>query len=204
MKRSIISVLMLGCAMSQANANAFHINPSQVPSPSMRTFGQSKMPIGYVRFCQKYAAECAPKQRQDLIPLTEERWRQMLSVNFSTNSSIAPRTDMETYGLEEAWEVPTVQGDCEDYALLKKKRLEALGFPASSLLMTVGLNSDRGGHAVLTVTTDMGDFILDNLETKILSWKDAEIYYLKRQSPDNPNRWESLFDPTMGSPVPQS
>lgn len=204
MNRVIIAALTLISAIGQANANAFHFNPSQRPSQSMQTFGQSRMPIGYARFCQKYADECTQKEKEGRLQLTEQRWRQMLAVNFSTNTDIAPRTDMEIYGVEEAWEIPTVEGDCEDYALLKKKRLEALGFPASSLLMTVGLNADRGGHAVLTVTTDRGDFVLDNLEAKILSWKDTEIYYLKRQSPDDPNRWENLFDPAMGSPIPQS
>ena len=58
--------------------------------------------------------------------------------------------------------------------------------------MTVGKDSKGGGHAVLTVVTDLGDFVLDNIEQKVLLWQDAEIYFLKRQSESNPNTWVSL------------
>jgi predicted transglutaminase-like cysteine proteinase len=58
--------------------------------------------------------------------------------------------------------------------------------------MTVGRDADGGGHAVLTVVTDMGDFILDNQEPRVLLWRDAELTYLKRQSQEDPNDWVSL------------
>lgn len=47
---------------------------------------------------------------------------------------------------------------------------------------------------MLTVVTDMGDFILDNFEPKVLPWKDTEIYYLKRQSQTGLNRWVGLVN----------
>ncbi|WP_273033215.1 transglutaminase-like cysteine peptidase [Pseudaminobacter soli (ex Zhang et al. 2022)] len=52
-------------------------------------------------------------------------------------------------------------------------------------------NAKGGGHAVLTVVTDLGDFILDNREQKVLLWKDTD---LKRQSQEDLNRWVSLVD----------
>ena len=58
--------------------------------------------------------------------------------------------------------------------------------------MTVVYDENGGGHAVLTVVTDKGDFILDNQAEKVLRWQDAELTYLKRQSADNPNIWEKL------------
>ena len=58
---------------------------------------------------------------------------------------------------------------------------------------------DNADDGKLRVTFDdddpvLGDFILDNLEQKVLLWKDTEIYYLKRQSGEDLNRWVSLVN----------
>ena len=45
---------------------------------------------------------------------------------------------------------------------MKRKRLMARGWPTSSLLITVVRDEMGEGHAVLTVRTMQGDFILDN------------------------------------------
>ena len=70
--------------------------------------------------------------------------------------------------------------------------LNESGLPLGSLLLTVGRDAEGGGHAVLTVVTDNGDFILDNQNKKVLLWQDAEISFLKRQSQGDPNLWVSL------------
>lgn len=194
MNKTVLSLLVLLLSATASFANAVHLNPARSSSSySMRTFGDTKMPIGYYNFCSKYPSECETQPSDPFFVLTRERWQQILEVNFRANSEVAPRSDMQVYGVEEAWEFPQTEGDCEDYVLLKKKRLVELGFPAAALLITVALDANRGGHAVLTVATDRGDFILDNLESKVLLWKDAEIYYLKRQSSSDPNTWESLL-----------
>lgn len=48
------------------------------------------------------------------------------------------------------------------------------------------------GHAVLTVRTSLGEFILDNLETKVLSFADTDYTYLKRQSAENSGVWVTI------------
>ncbi|HXV30629.1 MAG TPA: transglutaminase-like cysteine peptidase, partial [Sinorhizobium sp.] len=50
------------------------------------------------------------------------------------------------------------------------------------------------GHAVLTVRTDRGDFILDNMRSKVLLWSETEYTFLKRQSSENAGRWVKLQD----------
>ena len=71
---------------------------------------------------------------------------------------------------------------------------EERGVPASSLLITVVRQKNGAGHAVLTMRTDRGDFILDNLEAKILPWDQTEYRYLKRQSDRNALNWVSIQD----------
>ena len=52
---------------------------------------------------------------------TPERLSELDEVNRNVNRAIKPATDMEIYGVSEYWTLPTDRGDCEDYALLKRK-----------------------------------------------------------------------------------
>ena len=76
--------------------------------------------------------------------------------------------------------------------LLKKRYLEGLGFPVETLLITVVLDESGEGHAVLSVRTDRGDFVLDNRRSAILLWSETRYEFLKRQSQENPQLWVAL------------
>jgi predicted transglutaminase-like cysteine proteinase len=94
-----------------------------------------------------------------------------------------------------------VVGDCEDYVLLKRKLLAQAGWPLSALLITVVRKADGEGHAVLTVRTDRGDLILDNLAADIKVWNETPYLFVKRQSEQNTGRWVSIDD-ARGANVP--
>jgi predicted transglutaminase-like cysteine proteinase len=167
----------------------------QATSSSMTLAGNASPPIGHYEFCKENPSECA-YAGGDAGPatLTEDRWKTILKINYTVNSSITPMTDMEIYGVEERWAYPRTVGDCEDYALLKRKMLIDAGFSPSDTLMTVVVQPNGDGHAVLTVRTDHGDFILDNMRNKVMLWADTEYTFLKRQSADDPARWVKLQD----------
>ena len=102
---------------------------------------------------------------------------------------------MEMWGKEEVWSYPdSGYGDCEDYVLEKRRRLMQAGVPAGDLLVTVVRQPNGDGHAVLTVRTGMGEFILDNLEPRVLSWTETPYTYLKRQSQTNSGVWVTIND----------
>ncbi|NTE55535.1 transglutaminase-like cysteine peptidase [Agrobacterium tumefaciens] len=175
--------------------SAFAQQASASPAAVMRVIGKANPPIGHYEFCQTYQSECQPTS-VDTGPmkLTEERWKTMLDVNYTANTTITPMTDMEIYGVEERWAYPTTVGDCEDFVLLKRKMLMNKGFSASNLLITVVLQPNGEGHAVLTVRTDRGDFVLDNMRNKVMNWSETEYTYLKRQDTVNPGRWVKIQD----------
>lgn len=174
---------------------AFAQQASASPAAVMRVIGKANPPIGHYEFCQTYQSECQPTSLDNgPMKLTEERWKTMLDVNYTVNTTITPMTDMEIYGVEERWAYPTTVGDCEDFVLLKRKMLMNKGFSASNLLITVVLQPNGEGHAVLTVRTDRGDFILDNMRNKVMLWSDTEYTYLKRQAGDNPGQWIKIID----------
>src|SRR5215510_11762213 len=106
-------------------------------SPYMRVFGVTQPPYGFVEFCQRLPEECKPgPQEEQRFSATPERLSELHSVNQAVNREITPATDLEIYGQTEYWTIPTTRGDCEDFALLKRKRLMARGWPASAVLMT--------------------------------------------------------------------
>ena len=162
---------------------------------NMAITGDAAPPIGHYDFCKANPKECA-YSGGDAGPaiLSEDRWKTMLKINYTVNTTIKPMTDMDLYGVEEKWAIPTTAGDCEDFALLKRKDLIEAGFSPSDLLMTVVLQPNGEGHAVLTVRTDRGDFVLDNMRNKVKLWSETEYTFLKRQSADDPSRWVKIQD----------
>ncbi|MFD0915570.1 transglutaminase-like cysteine peptidase [Pseudahrensia aquimaris] len=161
----------------------------------MTTAGRSLRPIGHAMFCQQLPRECEVRTDDDTAPtLTRSKWRKMVLVNARVNSAVQPVTDQEYYGVEEHWTYPDKFGDCEDYVLLKRHMLMQQGFPPSSLLITVVLQPNGDGHAVLTVRTDRGDYILDNLEGKVKAWNETPYKYLKRQSTKHSGKWINIRD----------
>ena len=192
------AALMTGQAWSLGSEK---MSPAQTPQSFATEFGNALPPIGYVRFCAENPAECKPRD-SDLqrLAMDPERWSTLYQVNTYVNGKIAPVSDQDLYGEVERWTYPVDAGDCEDYLLLKKRYLEGLGFPPEALLITVVLDEKNEGHAVLTVTTEGGDFILDNRRNDVLRWSDVNYTFLKRQSHSNPAQWMALVkQPTSNS-----
>jgi predicted transglutaminase-like cysteine proteinase len=154
-------------------------------------------PIGWVQFCSDNPSECEETaSTKQVAGINDKKWKQLLRINRDVNTEIDPVSDMEQWNTLEKWSYPTSgKGDCEDYALEKRRRLIEAGWPRQSLLMTVVREKNGNGHAVLTVKTDRGDFVLDNQEARVKAWTDTGYRFIKRQSEENPNKWVSLGGP---------
>lgn len=179
-----LAAVAMGAAAGAAEAQSF-----------MPTGGLSTQPVGHYEFCQRHPAECARTAAVRPLELTRALWAQIVDINNLVNTMVTPRTDMEMWGVEEYWSYPVNgYGDCEDYVLEKRRRLVKAGIPAANLPITVVRQPNGEGHAVLTVSTSMGDFVLDNLEPRVLSWTDTDYQYLKRQSPRHAGMWVAIED----------
>jgi predicted transglutaminase-like cysteine proteinase len=162
----------------------------------MTTGEQARPPIGWVQFCADRPHECqvAPSEPRDVV-LSTRAWKDLVRVNNRVNETIKPMTDLDHYGVVEKWTYPDDgYGDCEDYVLLKRRILIDAGWPREALLITVVRDAKGDGHAVLTVKTDRGEFILDNQNPAIVPWYESGYHFMKRQSQSNPNVWISLGD----------
>jgi predicted transglutaminase-like cysteine proteinase len=183
------------CAAGSASA--------AVPSVFMATTGQTTQPIGHYEFCREHVSECTPTDKRPWrVLLTPATWAQLIGIDTTVNHTIKTISDQDQYGRPEVWAYPdSGEGDCEDFALLKRRDLMAKGWPASALLMTVVMRANGDGHAVLTVLTDRGDLILDNLTDKVAVWDETDYRYIKRQSPKNPGLWERIEDNRDAAPL---
>ena len=158
----------------------------------------TSVPFGWVDFCARYARECPDNDVSPMdINLTQQSMRIISRIDQFVNTSIEPLSDQQHWGVIDQWDIPTDgRGDCEDYALLKRKMLIEEGFPQQALLMTVVKDSRNEGHAVLTVKTNKGEFVLDNLNNEVKPWNASGYRFVKRQSQGNPNVWVTIGEPT--------
>lgn len=181
--------------------------PHAFAAPTKSTYATlgtaTSAPAGYEQFCRDTPSDCSYEaaEPKDVV-LSKTTWRDLQAVNDRINRAVEPVTDQENYGKTEVWSYPRdKKGDCEDYVLLKRKLLIASGWPSSALLITVVRDKKGDGHAVLTVKTDRGEFILDNQESRVLPWQETGYRFVKRQSQTNPNVWVSLGESSTPAAV---
>ncbi len=116
--------------------------------------------------------------------LTEDRWRQIVRVNDAVNATIRPVADSGA----DLWSISALSGDCEEYVLMKREMLARLGFPRTSLRITV-VRDGNGYHAVLVVETTGGEFVLDNMAEDVGRVEDSPYEFVVAQSTMAPGDW---------------
>jgi len=109
-------------------------------------------------------------------------------INQAVNREVKKASDLDLYGMPEYWSLPRLidgklYGDCEDYALEKRRRLIAAGVPESALSLAVAVTARGEGHAVLMISLKSGDVVLDNLTPWATPWEDLNYHWVQRQVP---------------------
>jgi predicted transglutaminase-like cysteine proteinase len=194
-----IAAFAIGAAVSTLaatpNADALRfVNASFAP------VGIAKpAPYGWLHFCAAQPAECeAAPVLPRLVQLTARSWTELNKINTIVNGEIGPISDEDHYRIYEQdilnwWTYPDDgKGNCNDYVLMKRKLLIEAGWPKAALLMTVVVDQHGEGHLILTVRTDRGDLILDNMRQEIVSWDRTGYRFVKRQSELDPNNWVAI------------
>lgn len=121
------------------------------------------------------------------LKLTAAAWAAIRNVNDQGNK-IVWTSDKQVWGEIERWEFPKDLGnkkveDCDGITLWKLDQLLKQGFPADPLLFTICYTETGEGHAVLCITTDRGDFLLDNRYQDVMSYdqlKEIGYHFLYR------------------------
>jgi len=184
-------------ALGAPAANAFEgVVPANFVAPVQARFMSSgeaaAVPAGYVSFCIRFADQCQISAT-DSIVLDNTTWKALNQITASVNDAIWPEEDQKHYGRAEYWNIPTDGlGDCEDYALTKRKELTAAGYPISALRIAIVVTRQGERHAVLTVATDKGDLVLDNLNDEVKGWNSTGYRWIERQDPVHAMQWVSV------------
>ena len=198
----ISGVIRGGFAAAAALASLLALQlPTQANSVVEATYAavgaETSVPWGWVDFCERYEGECDSERVSALdINLSAKAMNEIVKVNKWVNSHVEPVSDMDHWNMADRWDYPNDgKGDCEDYALLKRKMLIDMGFPRQALLMTVVKDEHQEGHAILTLKTSKGEFVLDNLNDEMKPWTTTGYRFVKRQSQEDPNVWVQLGQP---------
>ena len=181
-----------------ASAQTLAALPNTAAIGKVESVGTARPVQGWVKFCERYQGECEINPAESsTITLNSRNWKTLNAVNRKVNASIKPRTDMEHWGVVDRWDMPDDgAGDCEDFQLLKRKILvEQYGMPKRAFRMTVVIDEQGEGHAVMMVRTDEGDVILDNKRSAILPWHQTGYIFVKREGQDG-REWVSLGEQT--------
>ena len=150
-----------------------HANPAKnVVRPDF--FGSVALAIGKTPLDAKWAGVRADKSipvgAASIVAKARQangRTRIQL-VNAWVNESVRYVEDAKNFGSTDLWATAsmtmrTKRGDCEDFALLKMRILEAAGVPSDSMYLVIMRDLVvQVDHAVLVASSDEGSVVLDN------------------------------------------
>ncbi len=172
--------MMIGSAVSARDA-AF-----------IQSVAASPPPTGARQLCRQYSWACAQKGAASLSSAQELKL--VKQINRRVNVSTREVTDQRQYKTRELWALPTsLGGDCEDFALLKKRDLINAGIDPRKLLIATVLDTRRNSHAVLVYRSNQGDLVLDNLTNQVKPWSATRYLFLRMQDPRQPRNWVGIY-----------
>lgn len=186
------AAVVMVVSLANTSTNAYAASKTSNHSfAALKTKTRATMPpFAYIQFCVRNRAACRNSAGKlamaggNSVKLTKRLEKQLASVNRSVNSSMRPRRD----GGTDRWAVGVQTGDCEDFALTKRARLIAAGWPSSALSMTVVRTHSGEGHAVLSVHTSQGTLVLDNLNKSVRPLRRVPYRIIAMQT-GSPMQW---------------
>jgi predicted transglutaminase-like cysteine proteinase len=192
-KLATVSLFVLALTRALGPVQAQELLARLTPATPLVAQGAARALPAWVDFCHRVPAECEVRPEEPTaISLTQDVWELIVQINRGVNATIKPLTDQEHWGVADRWDLPDDgYGDCEDFQLLKRKLLADHGLPRRAMRMTVVIDDEDQGHAVLTIRTDQGDFILDNRTNDVLPWDATEYTFVKREG-EATRTWVSL------------
>lgn len=142
-------------------------------------------PSQYAAFCARHPDACR-LTGAGVLDGGPEMLARLDRVNRTVNAEITLVPDPDRLGREEDWDFPAdCEGDCEDFALEKRRRLVAEGVPPAALTMAIVFHELQFfAHAVLLAETTSGTWVLDNLAPGLRCWDALPYRYARRERPD--------------------
>ena len=130
------------------------------------------------------------------IAMTGKTFNILDKINYRINLSIHSVSDAENYAMDDYWVAPgtgpSARGDCEDFALQKRRELISAGIDPNALSLALVRTRAGENHAVLIVASDQGDYVLDNRTDDVKLWNEVPYQWISRQAPGGTLAWVDL------------
>ncbi|MEL6317184.1 MAG: transglutaminase-like cysteine peptidase [Pseudomonadota bacterium] len=203
----VVIGLVAGMAAAAAAATTAHAGGGRGAAFSLLKEGEAvRPPRAYAEMCERRPELCpsraiggeldgmrrvlAQTYGRDALgvrppELTSARYREIEQVNLTVNRTIQPVMDSG----RDYWSFSSRAGDCEEYVMMKRELLAQLGWPRTALRVTVVKDLNDQYHAVLVVSTQNGEFVLDNLTNQITRVADSPYRFVVSQSARRPGVW---------------
>lgn len=172
---------------------------SAAPIEQIKFEGPTMAPFAHVKFCLANPADCRERKivfRGGPVRLTDAKRRELMRVNTEVNRAIIATPASNETAATEKWLISPEFGDCNDYAVTKRHKLLAKGWPARALLLAEVVVPSGEHHLVVVVRTDKGDLVLDNLNATLRSPVKTRYQWVRAESPVNPKFWAKVAQPT--------
>ena len=179
-------------------STAFNIEPASLTEPVGAAKDQVDWASGFAALEAKRRTNDAPAAPIVMtadasdhpvathIVLDKRTWKLLSKTNLAINNAIKRADDLDNDGVPDQWNLPlldgTRKGDCEDYALEKRRQLVKAGLPPEALSLAIVRTSWGETHAVLVVDTDHGTYVLDSLTPWVTPWTQAHFQWITRQA----------------------
>lgn len=154
---------------------------AQAPGPqSLMADGPSigASPRPWLEFCREDPSRTQCTNEPTTVEMTAGRFHQLMAAQDMVHRTTHQRPDAVEMG--DRWELIDRgrAGDCEDMALTKRDILMTWGWPAGALRPAICvINQESSGsqlHAVLTVDTTAGTYVLGNLVDGVTTMDNSE------------------------------
>lgn len=203
----LATAFALAAGMACGMAASAHANTPPDPNPYIKAHPGLVLQPGHSNFCKRMPEECAPFEKKgQMVKMTPGVMRMLERTNDRVNARVWYVPDKRQYGRVDYWNYPSEnRGDCEDYAIAKRRELIEKGWPPSSLLLATAYAETGEGHAVLVARTTAGDYVLDNRYANVKIWHELPYKWLALQSSSHPERFDRIErsrtrQPSTGAP----
>lgn len=187
---SVLTTLIASPAIS-GPAPGLARSLSQAPTGEfISAYRHTLAPFAFIRFCVSNPSDCTAGKGIAMVEIDPQRRKELEGINTKVNRSIRPVSDSSD---DDVWQADVSTGDCEDFALTKRRLLIAAGWSSKTLRVAVARTASGEGHAVLVIKTTQGDLVLDNRTNAIRTWNRTGLLWEKIQSEDNPKVWYSIY-----------
>lgn len=152
-------------------------------------------PAGWLNWCMGEPGRCTGAREASPLPTTPVLLDLLSRVQRKVNASITSRPEPPGRDL---WRADAETGDCEDYALAKRALLLAAGLPAGAVRLATATSPWGELHAVLTVDTDRGTLVLDNLQQEVVPFRALRYTWHRVESARGDLAWLELEGSALG------